>query len=106
MHSWNPGAQAPCSIDCQATSIHAVHVTKAGISGFGKQVFFMSIRKFYLTEASQIVFFDGRRHRCLGHLACVMHDQTPIAREAQAWWRDQLASDEPILGVSVNERSL
>ncbi len=66
----------------------------------------MSIRKFYLTEADQIVFFDGRRHRCLGHLACVMNEQTAIAREAQAWWRDQLASDEPIPGVPVNVGSM
>ena len=56
----------------------------------------MDARRFYLTEDDQVVFFDGRRSRCLGHLASVMNGETSVAREAQAWWRAELASDEPI----------
>jgi hypothetical protein len=59
----------------------------------------MSIRKFYLAKTDQVFFFDGHRHRCLGHVASVMNEQTAIqsaiTREAQAWWRAELTSDKP-----------
>jgi hypothetical protein len=64
----------------------------------------MSIRKFYITKGDQVVFFDGYRHRCLGHVASVMNEQlaiqSAIVREAQAWWRAEFASDIPQVSAS------
>lgn len=56
----------------------------------------MAVRKFYVSEGDQICVFEGQRYRCLGRLESFRNEQTPIAREVQAWWQKQLESDEPL----------
>jgi hypothetical protein len=51
--------------------------------------------KFAITESGQV--YGLRNHErpwLLGHIACVLRDDTVIGREIRIWWRHRLESDE------------
>jgi len=56
----------------------------------------MPTPKFEIEEKGTVYYLAGSDWVRLGQIACVLRDDTVLAREVREWWRARLASDEQV----------
>ena len=56
----------------------------------------MSKQKLAITEDARVYRCNGTDRRFLGHLPYLVNEQTVSGRQVCAWWKAQVASDEPL----------
>jgi hypothetical protein len=56
----------------------------------------MNTTKFAITKEGRVYRLrEHDRPLLLGHISCLVREETPLGREVRAWWQARLASDEP-----------
>jgi hypothetical protein len=55
----------------------------------------MSVNEYSITQEGRVYRWLGHRWTLLGHISCVLREQSRLGEDVRAWWQARLAAEEP-----------